>query len=227
MTRISRVMVVVAAGLGAFVASAALWRLAPAPTPATELQTVVQAQRPLHPEPPPQAIPTLPAAPDAADDATPEPLQIADPDAPLDAQLADFLDAALDRHAVDGRLPPVLVAPLAEQFLREESVQVHLRDLTPAERADTLAHIRATFGFPPDAIARAHARDLERDARWEAGRAYMQDRQAAAASLDGAALERAITELRAQYFDRRADTIAREEEAGFFRFQRRRVLGRN
>lgn len=153
-----------------------------------------------------------------------------DPTLPLEAQQSQFLDRLSAATGVDPRKPEAqLVRPQAtELFLRLEPVQAHLAAMPVEERRAALADIRRRMGYSEEMIAREAANDMQRDARWENGYAYMQARaELFSRNAQGEALEAELHALREQYFGREASTIAREEDAGFFRFQRRRVYGRN
>jgi hypothetical protein len=124
---------------------------------------------------------------------------------------------------------PLLENPamLAEVFLRMEGVQRELAALGPTARSGELAHIRRELGFDEESIARMEATDERREARWQNGRAYMQERARLSASFAGDPLEAELHALRGEYFGQEAPTIEREERDGFFRFERPRIYGRN
>jgi hypothetical protein len=108
-----------------------------------------------------------------------------------------------------------------------EPVQAELAALRPADRRARLDEIRAEMGFDEDEIARLRELDARRDARWERGLAYMEERRRLAATFEGDALEAELDHLRERTFAHEAQTIAREERAGFFRYERPRIYGRN
>lgn len=114
-----------------------------------------------------------------------------------------------------------------DRFLDLDSVQKDLSDLSPEEREKSLREIRQGLGMPEDALQRWDALDRERDARWDTGARYMQEREALAKQYSGGALEERLKELRTRYFGAEAETIAGEEQSGFFRFSRPRRWGRN
>jgi hypothetical protein len=118
-------------------------------------------------------------------------------------------------------------AMTVEVFLRMEGVQRELAALGPSARAGELAHIRRELGFDDAAIARAEALDERREARWQNGLAYMQDRARIVSSFEGDARGAELRALRSQYFGDTAATIEAEEQQGFFRFERPRIYGRN
>ncbi len=167
---------------------------------------------------------------EGAEDAARRRLLATDPEAPIEAQLETFLERLLEMSKVDptraeGRLSR---ARAVEVFLRLESVQARLAAMSTNERRTTLARVRARFGYSPQDIARLESTDWHKDARWDNGLAYMTERAAViAATPAGTPRDAALEALRARYFDHEAETIAREEASGFFRFRRRRVYGRN
>ena len=114
-----------------------------------------------------------------------------------------------------------------DRFLDLSSVQEELGALSSEERAKSLKEIRRGLGLSEEALQRWEVLDTERDQRWEAGKQYMQEREALARQFSGATLEERLQELRARHFGAEADTIAAEEQGGFFRFSRPRRWGRN
>lgn len=147
---------------------------------------------------------------------------------PLDARLERY------RQAMESAREQMPDAPIfeyrsmvAEVFLRMDGVQRELAALAPAARSRTLAHIRRELGFDDEQIARMEAIDARREARWQNGLAYMQERARVAATFEGDALEAELRALRDEYFADEAPTIEAEERDGFFRFERPRIYGRN
>ena len=70
--------------------------------------------------------------------------------------------------------------------------------------------------------------DERREARWQNGLAYMQERARLASTFEGDALEsRAARAARGATSPTRPPRSRREERDGFFRFERPRVYGRN
>lgn len=143
----------------------------------------------------------------------------------LDGRLEAFVEAVTGSATT---LPePVRRGPMLEYFLRMEIVQAELAGLAPAARADALARLRHRLGYSEPQIARLRAKDARQEARWANGRAYERARDALTARLSGDALELALRDLRQRHFGARATTIQREEDGGFYRFQRPRIYGRN
>lgn len=130
---------------------------------------------------------------------------------------ADDFDSHMERnrHAVMNR------------FLGLASVQQALSSMSPEERARSLRDIRQGMGLDEAALARWDDLDRERDARWDSGRKYMEERSALTKSYAGEELEQELTELRSRYFGVEADVIAQEEASGFFRFDRPRRWGQD
>ncbi|WP_426749130.1 hypothetical protein [Myxococcus sp. Y35] len=153
-----------------------------------------------------------------------------DPTLSLEEQQRDFLDRLSAVAGVDPRKPEARLvrSQATELFLRLEPVQARLAAMPVEERRAALADIRRRMGFSEEMIAQKAADDAHRDARWENGHSYMKARAELFSRLgQGEALEAELRSLREQYFGHEAPTIAREEESGFFRYQRRRVYGRN
>jgi hypothetical protein len=113
------------------------------------------------------------------------------------------------------------------RFLDLDSVQRDLSTLQPAAREAVLRDIRQGLGLDHDALERWEVLDHERDARWDTGKRYMEERAALAGKYSGEALDAQLEELRSRYFRGEAETIAQEEQSGFFRFDRPRKWGQN
>jgi hypothetical protein len=147
----------------------------------------------------------------------------------LDARLLRYREAVSAARAEAPGSGETFAHPgmLAEAFLRMESVQRELTALGPAARSRELANIRRELGYPEEEIARMEQVDERREARWQNGLAYMQERARIETSFEGDALEGELRALREEHFADEAATIAAEERDGFFRFQRPRVHGRN
>lgn len=153
-----------------------------------------------------------------------------DPKAPIEEQLETYRASVEDTSGVDLSDPSarLLRGPATEAFLRLEVVQERLRGLGREERAATLGKIREGLGWGEDALVRQAAVDAAKQRKWDEGLAYMTEREALLVEHDeGEALEAELSELRERYFGDAAVTLGREEAAGFFRFSRRRVIGRN
>ncbi|WP_309896617.1 hypothetical protein [Archangium sp.] len=117
---------------------------------------------------------------------------------------------------------------LMNHFLDLGSVQKQLSALPPAERSENLRTLRKEMGLNDEALQRWDELDKVRDTRWEVGSQYMSEREALAQQHSGAELELKLQELRSRYFpSEEAQTIAEEEQSGFYRFTRPRQWGRN
>lgn len=225
------------------------------PAPGTEpVASASVGEAPSPPAPPVTAAP--PPVPDPAADA-PAPAPPPDSEADLaervrqaEAQeqaLRDLLlgvakddslplEARLDRYreAIERAREAHPDAPifrfhsmLTELFLRMEPVQRELAALSPEARANALAHIRRELGYDEAGIARMAELDARREARWQTGLAYMEERRRLTTTFEGEALETELRALRNEYFGPEAPTIEAEEQQGFFRFERPRIYGRN
>lgn len=113
------------------------------------------------------------------------------------------------------------------RFLSLESVQSELDAMSAEARAESLREIRKGMGLDKEALERWDTLDQNRDARWESGKKYMEERAALIATYSGRELEQKLTELRRRYFGDEAEVIAAEEENGFFRYARPRRWGQN
>jgi hypothetical protein len=146
----------------------------------------------------------------------------------LDARLERYREA-LQAAMAGASVPPAFGngSMQAEWFLRMPGVQRELAALGPGARAEELARIRRALGFDDEQIARLAEIDARREARWEIGRAYMEERARVVATFEGETREAELRALREEHFAHEAPTIEREEQGGFFRFERPRVYGRN
>jgi hypothetical protein len=134
------------------------------------------------------------------------------------------------REAFEGTPKEALLryrGAFTQVLLRADSVQQELAALSPGDREAALEHIRREMGFTDEEVAQMEAADAERDARWQSGLAYMQERERIGATFRGEALDEELQQLRERYFGIAARTIAMEEQTGFFRFERPRVYGVN
>lgn len=112
-------------------------------------------------------------------------------------------------------------------FFGLDSVQDTLKRLPPEQRQDEIDAIRRRMGYSEEQVDRLRARDRKRNRRWDNGLNYMEERRRLTATLDADDRQQALSDLRERYFGHEAPTIEREEESGFFRYERPRVYGRN
>jgi lipase chaperone LimK len=126
-------------------------------------------------------------------------------------------EAYLERHRQESM----------NRFLDLSSVQRELTAMSPEARSQSLRTIRKELGLDEEALKRWDELDRTRDMRWQAGAAYMAEREALSKQFSGPELEAKVQELRARFFGAEADIIAQEEATGFFRFERPRQWGRN
>lgn len=152
----------------------------------------------------------------------------AQPQAPLTDRLASYTKSLQETYPENTQ---AYVAAhrqeLMNRFLDLSSVQKDLAAMTAEQRSENLRKIRQEMGMDAEALQRWDALDQVRDARWETGSEYMSEREALAQQHSGAELEAKLKELRTRYFGEEADSIAGEEESGFFRFGQPRKWGRN
>lgn len=135
--------------------------------------------------------------------------------------LRETFEGTAQAHVLEDR------SMLTEAFLRMESVQRDLASLSPGARRQELARIRREMGFSEDQVAELAEMDDHREARWQRGLAYMEERRRILDTFDGEAREAELRALRERVFAHEAKTIALEEEQGFFRYERPRIYGRN
>jgi hypothetical protein len=115
---------------------------------------------------------------------------------------------------------------LMGQFLAVESVQDDLHAMSAAERQEQLRQIRRALGLDEAALQRWDTLDAERDRAWERGEQYLRERAAIVAASQGDQQQRRLHELQDRLFGPEAELIRAEESAGFYRFERRRVFGK-
>ncbi|MEM7676864.1 MAG: hypothetical protein AAF449_12745 [Myxococcota bacterium] len=157
-------------------------------------------------------------------------LMTVDPGMPLGTQADTFVSRLIEISDADPTQPEgrLYRARATEVFLRIPEVQAQLQALSPSARKEGLAAIRRSFGHTPQEIARLQATDAYKEARWSNGLEYMKLRQQLVDEHpEGDALESALSNLRTRFFSHEAVTIAKEEDMGFFRYNRTRILGRN
>jgi hypothetical protein len=106
------------------------------------------------------------------------------------------------------------------------SVQEELQQLDAEHRQVEINAVRRELGYDENSIMKMSAVDNKREQRWSNGYAYMASREQLLANNEAMSPEQ-LHELRYQFFGRSAETIAREEASGFYRFQRPRYYGRN
>lgn len=117
---------------------------------------------------------------------------------------------------------------LINTFLGAESVQEDLQAMAEKERHEQLRELRKTMGLAEDALNRWADLDEKRDSRWAQGAAYIKAREQLLKTAGGEDLEDKLDELRCTYFgDSLAETIRREEASGLYRFERKRLYGKN
>ena len=119
-----------------------------------------------------------------------------------------------------------LQGTIASVLFGLDSVQKDLRQLTAEDRQQQIEDIRLQLGFDEQTIKKMAIIDDQRQERWDNGNAYMASREKLLAD-NGEISANQLNILRSEYFGKSSITIAKEEEDGFFRFQRPRYYGRN
>lgn len=122
-----------------------------------------------------------------------------------------------------------LVTPqaLGQALFTMESVQADLAAMAEEERLQRIASLRRQMGYSEEDVRRLEQLDRQRSQRWQDGEAYMAERRQLGRQYQGEQLEQALDRLRQAHFGNTAPTIAKEEQQGFFRFQRERRYGLN
>lgn len=108
-----------------------------------------------------------------------------------------------------------------------DRVQQQLANLPADQRQQTINDLRRQIGYSEEAVRQLAKDDQRREEKWQKGKSYMAERRALENRLNGDQLEAALTDLRQEHFGFSAPTIEREEEEGFFRFERERRYGLN
>jgi hypothetical protein len=108
-----------------------------------------------------------------------------------------------------------------------DRVQLQLANLPADQRQQTINDLRRQIGYSEEAVRQLAKDDQRREEKWQKGKTYMAERRALENRLNGDQLEAALTDLRQEHFGFSAPTIEREEEEGFFRFERERRYGLN
>lgn len=146
-------------------------------------------------------------------------------DRPLGERLEDF-NALVRQQYSDEVLQNQSMAmgdSFANRFL--SATQSELRAMSPYERRQTIAETRRRLGYSERAVENLDRLDRTRDQRWQAGKTYMESREAIMSQYQGEEREQRLREARQELLGAEADTIRMEEEAGFFRFRQERTYG--
>jgi hypothetical protein len=149
------------------------------------------------------------------------------PEATVDQALDTYVDSI--NQAYGDKAPQFIenrATELMTGFLGLDAVQDDLHAMSPDARARQLDNVRAKMGLDEAARQRWRDLDAQRDTAWESGERYMEERQKIEDAYDGADETQRLADLRGRIFGDEAETIASEENAGFFRFGRRRIYGR-
>jgi hypothetical protein len=140
-------------------------------------------------------------------------------------QLALELQQLVQQHVANESA--LAATAVASVFFSLDSVQQQLRQLPAEQRQQAIDRARQQLGISAERRQWLAQRDQKRQQRWQRGLDYMQQRRELKQRYEGQAFEQALAQLQQKIFAHEADTIAREEEQGFFRYQRPRLYGRN
>ncbi|MGP4843949.1 hypothetical protein ACTXGQ_07450 [Marinobacter sp. 1Y8] len=145
----------------------------------------------------------------------------------LDETLFQLKSTLDDTYGAGVQAAAVNQGVVAQAYFGFESVQSRLRTLSPEARQQKINDVRRQIGYSDAQVANLAKHDARREKRWNNGNAYMEERNKLAQNLKGAELDQAVADLRQEYFEAEAQTIRKEEDSGFFRYERPRLYGRN
>jgi hypothetical protein len=112
-------------------------------------------------------------------------------------------------------------------YFNLSSVQRDLKALSESDRQTQINRSREQLGFSKKDIDYLASQDAKKETRWKNGYSYMQKRDSLSDSLSGDELTNELVKLRQKMFKHEAGTIAKEEEQGFYRYERPRLYGKN
>lgn len=145
----------------------------------------------------------------------------------LDETLFQLQSALDETYGVGVQAAAINQGVVAQAYFGFESVQSKLRTMSPEARQQKINDMRRQMGFSDAQVDNLAKHDARREKRWNNGNAYMEERNQLAENLKGAELDQAVEDLREKYFEAEAETIRKEEESDFFRYERPRLYGRN
>lgn len=149
----------------------------------------------------------------------------ADTERPLNARLEELTELVRDTYpqaAIDNQ-SMAMGDSFANKFMAAS--QADLRAMPVHQRRETIANIRCSLGYSERAVENLARLDRKRDQRWQAGDQYMAQRQEITANYEGEERERRLAEARRSLLGAEADSIRKEEGAGYFRYQQERSYG--
>lgn len=146
-------------------------------------------------------------------------------DRPLDERLDEFSAMVHQQYPEEvlRHQSMALGDSFANKFLA--ATQDELRSMPAHERRETIARTRRSLGYNERAVENLARLDRTRDRRWDAGQTYMQSRREITSNYDGEERQRRLDEVRRSLLGAQADTIRREEEAGYYRYEQERSFG--
>ncbi|MFN2374931.1 MAG: hypothetical protein ABR538_00215 [Candidatus Binatia bacterium] len=149
------------------------------------------------------------------------------PDVPVDEKLSKYVDSI---EQVYGEKAPGFIerrqTELMNGFLTLPAVQEDLHAMSPEARARQLDQVREKMGLDEEARTRWRDLDQQRDQAWDTGERYMEQRNDILKNWQGDEQASRLEALRTRTFGAEADIIGQEEASGFFRFDHRRVYGK-
>jgi hypothetical protein len=116
---------------------------------------------------------------------------------------------------------------MSDMYFNLSSVQQDLKELSEIDRQEQINHSREQLGFSKKDMDFLAKKDAKNETRWKNGYSYMQQRDSLSDSLSGDELTSELVKLRHKMFKHEATTIAKEEEQGFYRYERPRLYGKN
>jgi len=138
----------------------------------------------------------------------------------LQSSMQEHLGANIESLLVDKGM-------ISGVYFNLASVQKNLHELNAQQRQAQIDASRRQLGFSEKDIDYLAKQDAKNEVRWKNGYGYMEKREAISSNLEGEALSKAMDELRLEFFKHEAPTIAKEEQQGFYRFNRPRLYGQN
>lgn len=145
----------------------------------------------------------------------------------FDEKLSVFLDAVHEAYGDSAdRFIQNRQTELMNRFVEVPAVQADLHAMSEAERSESLRQMRSAMGLDEAALARWDSLDRERDQAWGRGQNYMEERRRIESQYQGDEREQQMRELQDREFGEEAQIIRNEEEAGFYRYDRKRRYGR-
>ncbi|MCP3923514.1 MAG: hypothetical protein GY714_13125 [Desulfobacterales bacterium] len=116
---------------------------------------------------------------------------------------------------------------LAVMVIENRSIQNALTDMENEERHVYIENIRTAMGMPEKKVKFLKSYDMAKDKEWEKGSDYRKNYDSINSESVGDEKEEKLNELRKNVFGDMAKTIKIEEQAGFYRYNTKRIYGKN